>query len=1074
MYPYPADALHTLNGSAVFLKGETALEPTVYTVATAHLDTIWNWSFETTVRDYLPKTLRKNFDYFERFPDYRFSFEGAYRYELMQAYYPAEFEKLKAYVKAGKWNVCGSAYENGDVNIPSPEALIRNILYGNAFFEKTFGVRSTDVFLPDCFGFGWALPSVMAHCGLLGFTTQKLSWGSAYGVPFDVGRWVGVDGETVFAAVNMGNYTRVFCRIRTLPFVRDKLRENMARGLPFTAVFHGVGDRGGAPLLPSVTTLQTEINQNDMEEVQVRSAAADDLFRDLSKKENADYAAKLPVWNNELVMTNHGAGCYTSRAISKRWNAKNENLAFAAEELAAAADVLGALPYDRETLTTAWKRVIAHQFHDDLTGTALQREYRRSWNDYAVSMNQFADCYAASAAAVIDRMDTAFCKGTPVVVQNPTAAAKARVVTLDWADETPVQVFDNRGASVPVQQYRTPDGKAHLAFSAVVAPCGLRVFDVRKTKAPAAFGSVCSANETALENDLLRVQLDENGCVSSIYAKQLDRELLSAPLKLDFLDDKASAVYPAWELRYSDVSARVKGEAELVDVTPLYAGCCKSAVRVRQRYGESAIETVISLEAGSAAVGFQVEIDWHSQQTLLKHRFTFTAENARARYDLGLGSIERRNNSEKLYEVPAQKWAALTDASGDFGVGVVSDSKRGWDKPDNRTLRLTALHTPKENFRPDSMQSLLDLGLNRYGFAVCPFTGAAAPAMHAFAEAFTQPLTAFVTDKHKGALASAFSLLSLDNENVALRAVKKAERGENLILRLNELSGAEQTVTLRFAFPVTEAHLCSGCEDVQAALTADGEALTLTLPPFAVRTVAVRLEAEKLRRTRDALPLELPLNTVIFSEYGAAHTAFVPEKDYALPLEELPQSFLSGGVRFETVREPYAAQALFCAGQTVALPEGTKAVTFVAASLCGDADWEFLLDGAPKTLRVQSLEDRVGGWDLVDLGDAAFLKPDPVALVFSHTRGADGEHIADQKAFFRYTIETNGAKTLTLPQHSRLLILCAAVRFKKPRTFPLRVLTETVNERTVDPDAYRGDARFYRAKKLKALWRQAF
>lgn len=108
-----------------------------------HLDTSWNWDFETTLREYIPATLRDNFALFEKYPDYRFSFEGSYRYELMEEYYPEEFEKLKEYVAQGRWNVTGSAYENGDVNIPSPEALFRNILYGNSYFDKTFGKRST-------------------------------------------------------------------------------------------------------------------------------------------------------------------------------------------------------------------------------------------------------------------------------------------------------------------------------------------------------------------------------------------------------------------------------------------------------------------------------------------------------------------------------------------------------------------------------------------------------------------------------------------------------------------------------------------------------------------------------------------------------------------------------------------------------------------------------------------------------------------------------------------------------------------------------------------------------------------
>ncbi|HBM02734.1 MAG TPA: hypothetical protein DD364_00580, partial [Ruminococcaceae bacterium] len=102
----------------------------IYTVATSHLDTVWSWDFETTVSKYIYNTLVDNFKLFEKYPTYKFSFEGSYRYELMEEYYPELFEKMKEYIKNGRWNVCGSAFENGDTNIPSPEALFRNILFG--------------------------------------------------------------------------------------------------------------------------------------------------------------------------------------------------------------------------------------------------------------------------------------------------------------------------------------------------------------------------------------------------------------------------------------------------------------------------------------------------------------------------------------------------------------------------------------------------------------------------------------------------------------------------------------------------------------------------------------------------------------------------------------------------------------------------------------------------------------------------------------------------------------------------------------------------------------------------------
>lgn len=158
-------------------------------MATAHLDTQWRWTVRTTIDEYLPATLRENFALFDAYPGYVFSFEGAFRYQLAKEYYPDEYERLKGYIAAGRWRVAGSWLDAVDVNLPSPESLLRHALYGNGYFAREFGVRSRDGFLPDCFGFGYALPSIAAHSGLIGFSTRKLSWGCFVGTPFHLGVW---------------------------------------------------------------------------------------------------------------------------------------------------------------------------------------------------------------------------------------------------------------------------------------------------------------------------------------------------------------------------------------------------------------------------------------------------------------------------------------------------------------------------------------------------------------------------------------------------------------------------------------------------------------------------------------------------------------------------------------------------------------------------------------------------------------------------------------------------------------------------------------------------------------------
>ncbi len=196
-------------------------EPTLYVVPYAHLDTQWRWEFPQTISEYLLKTMRVNFDLIEKYPHYVFNWTGANRYRLMKEYFPADYAKIKKYVAARRWYPAGSSVEEGDVNLPSAEAIIRQVLYGNTYFRKEFGKASAEYMLPDCFGFPASLPSILAHAGVKGFSTQKLSSGwqpapkvggpdspeqTPEGIPFNVGIWEGPDGKTVLAALNPGGY----------------------------------------------------------------------------------------------------------------------------------------------------------------------------------------------------------------------------------------------------------------------------------------------------------------------------------------------------------------------------------------------------------------------------------------------------------------------------------------------------------------------------------------------------------------------------------------------------------------------------------------------------------------------------------------------------------------------------------------------------------------------------------------------------------------------------------------------------------------------------------------------------
>ncbi len=280
--------------TAASARPDLGRQPTLYVVGYSHLDTQWRWDYVKTINEYIPNTMRDNFALFEKYPNYVLNFSGSNRYRMMKEYYPSDYQKVKSYVAAGRWFPAGSSVEESDVNVISAESLIRQILYGSTYFRRELGKTSAEYMLPDCFGFPASLPSILAHAGIKGFSTQKLTWGSAapvggpsspqntpVGIPFNVGLWQGPDGRSVIAALNAGRYVGTVAYDLSKSPGPDLVAENaqlpvkdlvvdwparvegngQASGLFADYHYYGIGDRGGAPAEVSVKLLEAIVTR---------------------------------------------------------------------------------------------------------------------------------------------------------------------------------------------------------------------------------------------------------------------------------------------------------------------------------------------------------------------------------------------------------------------------------------------------------------------------------------------------------------------------------------------------------------------------------------------------------------------------------------------------------------------------------------------------------------------------------------------------------------------------------------------------------------------------------------------
>ncbi|HEX8634210.1 MAG TPA: glycoside hydrolase family 38 C-terminal domain-containing protein [Pyrinomonadaceae bacterium] len=1124
-------------------------QPTLYVVGYAHLDTQWRWEYPQVINEFLPRTMRDNFALFEKYPSYIFNFSGANRYRMMKEYWPEDYARVKRYVAAGRWFPAGSSMEEGDPLAPSAESIIRQILYGSHYFRREFGRTSAEYMLPDSFGFPASFPSILSHMGLKGFSTQKLYWGSAAdvgganspqrtppGVPFNVGIWEGPDGRGIVSAFNPRPYDSNvredysksphagaanpavnYAPVDWPPRIR---RNGEVSGLFADYTYYGAfGDIGGAPREFSVKMLDAVVNKRmtvipppppalpsaDIPGTPVRvgdgavrvlSATAEQMFLDIKP----EWTTRLPRYKGEFLLTNHSAGSINSQAYQKRWNRRNELLADAAERASVAAAWLGARPYPLARLNDAWTLVMGGQFHDILPGTATPKAFEFSWNDEVIALNQFAGVLTSATETVASGLDTRG-PGTPVVVYNPLNIAREDVVEASvsfagGAAPRALRVYAPDGRETPAQVVDARGGAARILFLARAPSVGYAVYDVRAADAapadaPTTNDAALKVTASSMENARYRLTVDKNGDVSSIFDKSLGRELLSAPARLAFQTERPRD-WPAWNMDWADRQKPPRGYVGgTAKVRVVENGAARVALEVERETEGSKFVQTIRLSAGDAGnrIEFANVIDWHSREAALKATFPLTAANSRATYNWDVGTIERGNNDERKFEVPSHQWFDLTDKSGGYGVTVLSDSKYGSDKPDDRTLRLTLLYTPGLGTGNSTWeyhdQATQDMGHHEFVYGLAGHAGDWRRGQTDWqAQRLNQPLIAFESAKHAGALGRSLSLLDTNHTRVRVLAFKRAEESDEFVVRLVELDGKRaENVRLKFAAPVLAAREIDGQEQPLGAATLSRGELVTSFSPYQLRTFALKLAPAP---TRLAAPrsraVALPYDLATASPHGAKPSGNFDRAGRTLPAEMLPAEISYAGIRFRLA--PVAAgrpNALVPRGQTIKLPAGQfTRLYLLAASADGDQRAVFRAGNRPVELTVQHWGGFIGQWDnrrweqderQVPPGASpevaakirepqfridpyarmtgitpGFIKRADVAWYASHHHNAAG--VSEPYAYsylFAYALDLPpGARTLTLPDNDRIRIMAVTVSDEGQPVRPALPLYDTL------------------------------
>ncbi|MEP7291606.1 MAG: glycoside hydrolase family 38 C-terminal domain-containing protein, partial [Chloroflexota bacterium] len=685
-------------------------------VGHAHIDVAWLWTLGQVVRK-SGRTFSNVLRLMEEFPNYTFSQSQPQLYSYTERYYPEIFEQIKQRVAEGRWEPMGGTWVEPDCNAIGAESLARQFLLGRGYFRKHFGDVDTPVlWLPDTFGYSWALPQLIKQAGMKYFITHKMSWNQYNQMPHQILWWQGLDGTRVlthFLTTPTGDeflpYSTTYnadISPKQIVGTWNNFRQKELHNELLTA--YGYGDGGGGPTREMIENIEEFKAMPGAPRVRAGT------IREFMDRIEAEISDNLPVWNGEFYLEYH-RGTYTSQARNKRNNRKSEFLMHDAEFLAALASLTTDYAYPHDNIAQAWELICLNQFHDILPGSSINEVYVDSTKDYQVI--EGLGCQVLETA--LEALGRTLPASSKVLVANPNSFAGRRFGLLEDKLSTGTHFVDSSGNALATQSVEagTLIEFPHLEAYTVV---GLSESNGMVTLPATQLSVTQAGGTTILENSLLRVELNTNGDITRLYDKQADREVLApnefGNVLLAFEDRPMN--YDAWDIDifYEDRTEKIEG---VESFTVIEQGPLRVGVEIKRRYRSSTIDQKIYLYADSKRIDFDTKVDWHDHHILVKVAFPVDVMSPSATFDVQWGNVERathRNTSWEWarFETCAHKWADLSE--GNYGVALLNDCKYGYDVTNN-VIRLSLL---KSATSPDPQA---DQGEHKFVYSLLPHVG---------------------------------------------------------------------------------------------------------------------------------------------------------------------------------------------------------------------------------------------------------------------------------------------------------------------------------------------------------------
>ncbi len=798
----------------------------VYCVGHTHIDTAWLWRLKHT-REKCSRSFSTVLRLMELYPEYIFLQTQPQLYEYMKEEFPEIYESIKKRVAEGRWEADGAMWVEADCNLTSGESLTRQILLGSRFLMDEFGKDVHYLWLPDVFGYSWALPQILKKAGIDTFMTTKISWNQYNRMPHDTFIWKGIDGSEVLTHFittpepcnprDSWFYTyngKLFPR--TVKGVWDSYRDKQLN--KDLLISFGFGDGGGGVNRDMLEYRRRLDKIPGLPNVKISTAR--EYFQKLQDTvEHTDQY--IHTWDGELYLEYH-RGTYTSQGYNKRMNRKME-LLYRRTEWLTVMDALLAGSIEKaqqEQLTKGWKHILTNQFHDIIPGSSIHEVYEDAREDY-----KFIEKTARS-------VEQQACQNLFVQKENTYTVVNAsgwnlnEIVTLEgeaegiYRDADGNELVSQKGHGVTYVEVRDVPAMGTKTI----------VFEAARQDMP---NSVFTVNGREIETPYYQISLNQYGQIAKLYDKTYSRDVLPQGQRgnvLQVFEDKPLD-NDAWDI---DIFYQEKMR-EIVQLTVFeitQTGPLRLTVHMEWKYMNSYISQDMILYSTSRRIDFKTDVDFHEQHQLLKAAFPADVRTTYGTFDVQYGNVRRPNHwntswDMAKFETVAHRWADLSERG--YGVSLLNDCKYGHDIKDN-VMRISLL---RAGTNPDYLQ---DQGEHVFTYSLLPHKGdfvEGRTVQEAFA--LNQPMLAV-----NGQSALSYdSFLSFDNDQIELDAMKKSEDGRYLVIRFHEFAGSRQQVTVKTGFSWKAWAECDLRERAVTAFASDE--ICVELHAYEIKTILLEI-----------------------------------------------------------------------------------------------------------------------------------------------------------------------------------------------------------------------------------------